>query len=396
MKICMVAGIFPPEIGGPATQAAHLCRALLQRGIQPVVVTLAARSSVAEEDGMRVYRFPLRAHWLGRAGDFASFCARLIGVLRAERPDVIHCHDAHLRSLLAGVVARVMGIPSVVKYAGDFVWETVNADQLQTRSLAEAHRAGLGARALAAVQRVGLRAFDVVWATSQYRRRMLVDVVGVPAARVRVIPNFIRLPSVPERVPSRGGAVRSITTGRFAPHKRLEVLIDAFARLAQRDVTLEIVGGGDADRERAVAEHITRRELDGRVTMHGRVPYSRLVELLAQSDLYVSTSVEEGFGISFVEAMACGLPILAMQTTAIPEVVPHGTAGYLVDPDDRDAFVQRWREFIASPEERVALGRAAQAHAQQYDLERGVEQFVSLYRELASGRPAARQDPLLL
>lgn len=386
MKICMVAGIFPPEIGGPATQAAHLCRALVRQGIQPVVITFAARERLSEEDGVRIYRLPLRARYLGRPGDFASFCVQFVRILRSERPDVVHCHDAHLRSLLAGVLARVMGIPSMTKYAGDFVFETVNADRLQTHSVAEAHRAGVRARALAAVQRWGLRTFDVVWATSQYMRQMLVDVVGVSAARVRVLPNFITLPTIAERASREGGPVRSITTARFAPKKRLEYLIDAFAALTDRDTTLEIVGGGNPDREGAVAERIGQRGLGGRVTMHGPVSHAHVVELLAGSDLYVSASVEEGFGISFVEAMACGLPVLAMRVTAIPEVVRDREVGYLVDPEDFDAFVNTWALLIASPEERARLGRAGRAHAQRYDLERGVAEFAALYADLAGRR----------
>jgi glycosyltransferase involved in cell wall biosynthesis len=381
----MVSGIFPPRIGGPATQVSHLCDELTRRGVRVSVVTCGDRNSSEVTAGVRVRRLPRARLCGGRVAALLEFWQVLARLLETDRPDVVHCHDTHLRCLLAGCLARRHGVPAIVKYAGDFVWEYVNARAVRVSTVHEAYRFGVRARLVSALQRWGMRQFTLVQAASQFRRRMLVELVGVRPERIRVIPNFIRLPAWTVARQRGLTDVVGITTGRFAPHKRTMWLIGAFADLERPRALLEIAGGGEADESSAVDRAILASGASSRITRHDSVPYRELVQLLRGASIFVSASIEEGFGISFVEAMACGLPVIATATTAVSEVVPDGDAGFLVPPNERGAFIERWRTLVDDEGLRVRMGERGRIQARRYELSENMGAFLSLYDEAISG-----------
>lgn len=382
MKVCMVSGNFVPTPGGTVTQMWHLCRALKQAGVDITVVTFGAATERDTSLGFPVYRFrfdsppgPLRrkVRWL-------RFIRGLRQVLARERPDVVHCHDAHVHSFLTGAVARVARIPSVIKYAGDMVWEMANAHALRVPDFSVSHRVDLRARFLHLAEQRGLRLFDVVVAASQYRRCQLLG-LGVPTGQIRVIPNLINLPTRPAGA-ARDPTPTIITAGQMVPRKRLEVLLHAFSGLNLPTAKLQIVGEGTPDTVRRLAAAAAGSGVGDRVEILGRVTYEHLMRLMSRATLYASASMEEGFGIVFVEAMALGLPVVAMRVGGIPEVVPDGQAGYLVEPDDREAMIDRLRLLLTDHARRDTMGDFGQRHSRQFELTGRLDIFLGLYRQL--------------
>jgi glycosyltransferase involved in cell wall biosynthesis len=116
-----------------------------------------------------------------------------------------------------------------------------------------------------------------------------------------------------------------------------------------------------------------RLKLEGTVAWLGDIARSQLIAEYHRSDLFCLPSVQEGFGIVLLEAMAAGKPIVASRAAAIPEVVPHGL---LVDPDNPEALAAGIEELYRSPQKRSAQGRTGTEWVKQFDAPRVARLFL--------------------
>ena len=192
-----------------------------------------------------------------------------------------------------------------------------------------------------AVPRVA-RAARLLIAVSEFTRREIVELLGVPAERIRVLPNGVGDPFVPHGAASRGDYVLAV--GTLEPRKNLALVQQAARALA---VELRVVG----------ARGWGGVEVDGWL---GRVSDEELARLYRGARCLVYPSLYEGFGIPVLEAMACGTPVVTSARGATEEVA--GGAAVLVDPHDPAAIANGIEEAAARRDELRARGfeRAAQ------------------------------------
>lgn len=183
----------------------------------------------------------------------------------------------------------------------------------------------------------------------------------------------------------REGDVLFVCVARFAPQKAHDVLLRAFAQArAKADGRLGLVlvgddpfGNGRVRAERVAAE----LELEGDVVFTGirrDVP-----ELMAASEVFAMSSLWEGLGLVFLEAMATELPVLSTRVSAIPEVVVDGETGRLVPPGDPGPLAEAMVELAADPALRARLGRGgAERVREHFGLDRMVEHTLEVYERL--------------
>jgi len=157
--------------------------------------------------------------------------------------------------------------------------------------------------------------------------------------------------------------------GRLYRRKRLDVLLRAAARL--RDVEVRIVGNGpNADQWRRLSHQL---KLENSVTWLGDISRAQLAAEYKRSDLFCLPSVQEGFGIVLLEAMAAGKPIVASRAAAIPEVVPHGM---LVEPENPEALAAAIEKLRDSPDTGDMLARAGTTWVARFDAPLVARQFL--------------------
>lgn len=199
--------------------------------------------------------------------------------------------------------------------------------------------------------------------------------LGLPRGRFRVIPNgfdpiFAPRPVDREAVWRRvlGEVPRGtvfVYVGRFTAVKRLPLLIEAFAaarRASAAPMSLVLVGGHPGEWEDEHPARTIARLGVGDVHLAGWHAHEELPELLNAADALVHAAVAEQFGQVLIEAMACGLPVIAVDRAGPSTIVDDPDTGWLVEPDDRDALAAAMVEAAADPEGRTLRGRRARGH----------------------------------
>jgi glycosyltransferase involved in cell wall biosynthesis len=207
--------------------------------------------------------------------------------------------------------------------------------------------------------RPSARAAAAIATPSTFVRSTVVEHLGVPAERVRVVSAPVLPPPPPPHGHRPVGRPFFLYPAVTRPHKNHRLLIEAFAGVVATDPdVLLLLPGGAGTAEPVVRELVARRGLGANVRRLGRVPTPLLAALLREATALTFPSTYEGFGLPIAEAMAIGCPVIASNVTAMPEVV--GPAGILLDPGDRDAWTAAMARVLADGAERsrlVALGR---------------------------------------
>jgi len=198
--------------------------------------------------------------------------------------------------------------------------------------------------------------------------------------------------------PFRAGGPVFVYVGRYTAVKRLPLLIAAHARAVERlgrPLPLVLVGGhpGEWEGEHPLA---TARRLGNRqVFLAGWRAHEQLPQALNAADLLVLPSVAEAFGLVLVEAMACGLPVIACSTHGPAEIVADGKTGWLIPPDDEDSLADALLAAATVDQERLTRGRRAQAESRHHGWPATIRHLTLLYDELAAltpGRQTAREQ----
>jgi glycosyltransferase involved in cell wall biosynthesis len=207
---------------------------------------------------------------------------------------------------------------------------------------------------------------------------------GFDPGRVRVVPWGVRSERVPEEqvasVRAAFGLERPYVmfAGTVEPRKNLPALLDAFSRLDRRDVDLVLAGPDGWNED--VGAAISR--LDGRVHAVGFVPRRQLESLLAGADVFCYPSIQEGFGLPVLEAMAQGTAVVTSAGTATSEVA--GDTGVLIDPHDVGALAGAIERLLDDPAERERLGAAGQVRARTFTWARTADAYAEIYAEAAT------------
>ncbi|MGW7516078.1 glycosyltransferase family 4 protein [Streptomyces sp. NPDC054796] len=242
------------------------------------------------------------------------------------------------------------------------------------------------------------RSLDALVTTTEadaevYRTRM-----RLPGVRVLAVPNIVPEPAGENLASAASGGNGEgegpkviAAAGRLAPGKRFDLLVKAFATVHEKhpDWTLRIYGGGR--QKQALRELTGRLGLDGSVSLMG--PRSPIEKEFAKASFVASASDAESFGMTLVEAMRCGLPVVSTDCPLGPgEIIQDGRNGRLVPMRDADALASAMIELIENGERRRDMGAAARLSAHRFDPAPILRRYELLFSELhATRHQRARQ-----
>jgi len=346
LRVLLVSGIWPPDVGGPASHVPELAAWLRDRGHSVEAVTTA--SAEPADPGYPV-------HWVSRRlpPGLRHAAAALLVARRARRADVVYASSMAGRTALGTLLARR---PFVLKLTSDPAFERARRRGLVDGETVRFQAAGGGLRT-SALRRIRdwsvRRAADVV-CPSSYIAELAAGWRG-GSERVHVLPN--PAPDPAEAVPVELPAARPLLAfaGRLTAAKNLDIALDALARI--EPATLVLVGDGE---ERPRLEAVAaQRGLDGRAVFLGSRPRSEVLGVLGAADVAVLPSAWENFPHAAVEALAMGTPVVATRVGGVPEIVEDGENGLLVEPGDADAFTAALERYLGDEGLRRRLSDAA-------------------------------------
>jgi len=299
----------------------------------------------------------------------------VLRLIRQERVDIVHSHGKGA-GLYGRLAARRAGIPSVHTFHGIHHAE---------------YPLGLG-RAYLVLERRLARMTQAIVHVSESQAREAVALGLAPSDRSHVIVNGIDAARVAAAAMTRAAARQSLglepdalmlgTIARFDRVKALDALLCAFAVVAatQPAARLLLVGDGpQAPRLRALAASLGVEE---RVRFPGFL--ADACRLLPALDLYISASRKEGLPLALLEAMACGLPVVATRVPGHVDVIEHGATGLLAAPDDPQALGLAMGDLLADPARRSTMGQAGRRRVEErFAASRMAAETADLYRSVA-------------
>lgn len=359
MRAGQTATVEPGVNGSENEDAASTCsRPVVMVGPSPELLggmasVCGQMAALGYDDRYTLEVFPLTfstgagESTFGRVGRHVGHLQRLAQTLRRTNASIVHIHTcsgfSFDRSVADMAVARTLGCRVVLHIHGAAFDRFFNdAGPLRRRWIA-----GSLARA------------DAVVALSEAWRRKLETIS--PAARLTVIENAVEVQPV-ETVRGHAGPCRFVLLARMDAWKGIDDLLDAGATLRAKDCAFELVlagPDGTAGDACVLAEKIGRRGLESAVRYAGPVRGQDKIDLLRWADAYVQPSHHEGMPISLLEALAYGLPIVATNVGAVPEVVRDGVHGRLVPPHRSDLLAAAMGEMARRGELRCSLSAAA-------------------------------------
>jgi glycosyltransferase involved in cell wall biosynthesis len=174
--------------------------------------------------------------------------------------------------------------------------------------------------------------------------------------------------------------------GRLVLQKGQKYLIEMAARLKQHGIAFKVLVAGDGPLEASLKSMAVDAGVEDHVVFLGFVDNVRA--FMETIDVFVLTSIWEGFGYVLVEAMACKKPVVAFRISSNPEIIAHHETGYLVEAMDIDAFTQKVAGLIQDPALREKLGKAGRKRVEDYfEIEKNQQQVEVLLRALTSHAP---------
>lgn len=234
---------------------------------------------------------------------------------------------------------------------------------------------------------------DATIVSTEQERSDLIRLYGANPARIRVVSAGVdtQLFQPMEKATARralGFAQEKIvlSVGRVEPLKGLDILLMATAILEDKTETRVVVVGGDSEthpeafRLRSISKTLG---LEGIVTFTGAVPQDRLNVYYNAADVFVLPSYYESFGLVALEAMACGVPVIASRVGGPKNFVKSGVTGYLIDWRCPEPFAQKLDILLHNPMLRASMGRAARLHAETMGWEKVGQRTTDIYRSVA-------------
>ncbi|MBK6792296.1 MAG: glycosyltransferase [Anaerolineales bacterium] len=378
LRIGLFTDTYAPQVNGVSVSLQMISEGLKKRGHQ--VTIFAPRFPGYKDDEPNVMRLP-SLKYLNNPPIYVAVLGtpRSTWKLTREHFDVLHAHSPASVGLLAYLTASTKRLPLIYTY------HTSITDY--THYIKFIGGTGLIKRAAGWFSKASTDLGDqIVVPSPKFQRLLLTQKVKQP---ITVIPNGIDLSmfktarnpgSLRKRLGIASDAPIMLTVGRMDPEKRLEFIVEAFDLIADRVPNAHLVFAGDGGSRKDVEARAAATHAKDRIHFLGMVNRAELPDIFHDADVFLSASTTEVHPISVIEAIASGLPMVAVQDEAFEGMIDHGLNGYLV-PLDVNVYANTLADLLPDRERLKTFGVHSTKLSEKYSIESQVKALEKLYLE---------------
>ncbi len=394
MRICLLCQEYPPEVrsGGIGTYTYTLARSLVRAGCRVhVVARAAALPSTRLEEGVVVHRVASPPNVLRKAArsltgpqSFLDAYAysraaaeKVVELFQQEGLDVVQSPEHGAEGL--ALFRRLPDLPHVVRFHTPLF--LVNE--------AVGRRLSPGGWVVHYMERAAAQRATLNTCASRALALAVARRFGIPPGRIRVVPNAVDPELFSPAAPPPSGEPVVLYVGKLAPLKGALVLAEAVPRVLARvpEARFLCVGSdhtvpGTGSTRARMQGILKRSGAEGAVRFLDPVPRVELVDLYRRAHVVVLPTSWDNFPNTVLEALSCGVPVVASAVGGIPEIVTHGQEGLLVPPGDPERLAEAIAALLLDPGRRSDMGQAARHRAvQEYAPHRVARRTLEVYEE---------------
>jgi glycosyltransferase involved in cell wall biosynthesis len=378
MNIIMATNTYTPHVGGVARSVQSFTDQFRRLGHRVLVVAPEFDDAPRDEEG--VVRVPAIKNFNG-----SEFCVPLVvpgmlmGPLEEFQPEIIHCHHPFLLGSTSQRIAAAYELPIVFTHHTRY--ETYTHYLPVDNAAVQRFAVELATRFCSLCDAVIAPSQSIAELLRQHEVESLIEVIptGVDVDR------FLRGDGGRARrqhgIPPQAFVVGHV--GRLAQEKNLDFLTQAVASFLQREGDAIFLVVGDGPSREAMEMLFDERGLRPRLVMTGKLEGDALADVYAAMDVFAFASQSETQGMVLTEAMAAGVPVVAVDASGVRDVVQDGINGRLLPREDLDSFVAalEWTRRL-TPAERSNVSLAVHATAEEFSMRRCAKRMLALYGRL--------------
>ena len=371
-RVLIAAGLFPPDIGGPATYAAMVAKRLPEHGMAVTVLPYGEVRSVRKVFRHLMYTWRL---WQQSKGT-----------------DVVYALDAMSVGWPALIVSRLRRIPLVVRLGGDYAWEQGSQRFGVTDTLDEFTKQGPKAygwrvRLFAWLQRSVVKRAARVIVPSKYLRSIVIQWPGVNPNRIEVVYSALfPLPIESSRDELRKqlefSSFTLLSAGRLVPWKGMAALIDMLVLVQKQIPDATLIIAGEGPEEITITEAAKAAGVSKSVRLVGGLSKGALGAAIKASDVFVYNTAYEGLSHQLLEVMDLGVPVVTTTVGGNPEIVSDNVSGRLVAHNDMEAMAAAVLRIAASEDTRTRLVQNARVRVKDFTADKSAATIADILKSV--------------
>jgi len=385
MNILVINYEYPPIGGGGGVLTRDISESMVAMGHHVSVITSHFDNLPLDEviNGVKIVRVPVYfRNKLEVANIPSMLCYFPVGLftgyarLGQQKFDIVNTHFAVPSGPLGSLMSRVFKCPNVLSILGGDIYDP--------SKMYSPHRTPF----LSHTVRALLKDADRVVAGSDNTKQNAIKYYKVQR-QIDVIPLGIRKPVFERKTREKFGLNEDdfvfCTIGRLVKRKNIvEALLVLSKFKDQSQIKFIVIGDGPERKD--LETEVRRLKLVNRVHMMGNVSDEVKFQLLDLSDCYLSTALHEGFGLVFLEAMSCGLPIICFNNGGQTDFLTDGQNGFLTEVGDLVKFGERVNTVMLDPKLRQKMGVNNRHHIGEFYIERCAKKYIDIFDQLRNGQ----------
>jgi len=385
LHIAFFTNFYHPIVNGVVRSVASFRETLMKQGHN--VFVFAQSDGSYKDNEPFIFRYPslpLPSGEISAAIPVSPFVDQLLPALKL---DVIHTHHPILLGQTAARKAAELGLPLVFTFHTQY-WEYTHYIPFPQEVIQEFLK-----NAVHKWLKEFMQKCQHIIIPSESMKEILVRDYGLEE-RYTVIPTGTNLEPYQR---ADGKTLRKekgwqdetilISVGRLAPEKNWEILLQAFAKVYPEHPNLRLVLIGDGTAKESLQELAYDLGISERVTFTGSLPFEEVPAYLKAADAFSFASITETQGLVTIEAMAAGLPVVAVDGSGTRDIVEHGKQGYLVE-NDADALAKGLHQLLSDPGQMKRFRHNALKKSKAFDVDLLSKQMISVYEQAIQDKKA--------